>query len=245
VEAFEYIGSVASSLVYFALGSRLVVLGIRTRSLTESLLGSTFLLWSLYYALRISSIGLHGQTVLESQIAIAARIVNDLSSVGFAFFPLLAFRRGSSWGKWLASGIAICLIGGAAGSIWVGDPEGVDPLTNGWWWPEWLGETAAGVWLGVEGFHHYGMGRARVRLGLCEPIVGHRYLLWGFAGLFWTLLSFVAIGQYVDFWATQTWSAALENLAGLFDLTALAMVWLIYFAPAGYQRRINASAVSM
>jgi len=245
VEAFEYIGSTVSSLVYFALGFRLILLGNRTRSTPEWLIGSAFLIWSLYYVLRIFSIGFQGQPALELQMSIAARIVDNLGSVCFAFFPLLAFRRDSTWAKWLATGIAICLFAGAAGSIWVGDPGGLDPLTNGWWWPEWFGEIASGIWIGVEGFHCYGVTRPRIRLGLCEPIVGHRYLLWGFAGMLWTLLDFVVVGQYVEFWATKSWSATLDNLVGLLEIAALAMIWLAYFAPAAYQRKINDSAASI
>ena len=112
------------------------------------------------------------------------------------------------------------------------------------WWCAWIGEIAPAIWIGVEGLHHYGMTRPRVRLGLCEPIVGHRYLLWGIAGVFWTLLDFVIIGQYVEFWATHSWSATLDKFVGFCEIAALATIWLAYFAPAAYQRRINASAVS-
>ena len=241
MEAFDYIGSVASGLVYLALGSRLVWLGARARSAAESLLGSVLLVWSSYYVLRIISIGFQDQPALESQIFIASRIVDSLGSVGSAFFTLLLFRRGSTWAKWLATSIAICLIAGVTGSFLVGDPEGVEPLTNSWWWLEWFGQIASGIWLGTEGFHQYGMTRPRIRLGLCEPIVGHRYLLLGLAGMFWALVDFVVIGQYIDYWATQNWSSALDNLVGLMEIAALAMIWLAYFAPAAYQRWIASS----
>ena len=88
------------------------------------------------------------------------------------------------------------------------------------------------------------MTRSRIRLGLCEPIVGHRYLLLGLMGMIWTLLDFVVVGQYVDYWANHTWSATLDNLVGFLEIAALAMIWLAYFAPAAYQRKINTSAVS-
>jgi hypothetical protein len=42
----------------------------------------------------------------------------------------------------------------------------------------------------------------------------------------------------------ETWSAALDYLIGVFEIAALAMIWLTYFAPAAYQRKLNASAVS-
>jgi hypothetical protein len=244
VEAFDYIGSVVSSLAYFAFGLRLILLGTRTRSGTEWLIGSTFLCWGLYYALWFISIGLQSQPALESQVSSATRAIGTVGGACFAFFPFLLFRRGSTWAKWLATSLAICLIAGTAGSIWVGDPEGIDPLTNGWWWSELFGAIATAIWIGVEGFHHYGVTRSRIRLGLCEPIVGHRYLLWGFAGMLWIFLDLVVVGQYLHFWATQIWSPALDNLIGLLEIAALAMIWLAYFAPAAYQRKINASAAS-
>lgn len=239
-----YIGSAVAGLVYCVLGARLVRLGIRTRSATEWLLGLTFLIWSLSYALWVASASSHGQPALESQLLIASRITTNLGGVGIAFFPLLAFRRESTWAKWLVAGVAISLIAGTAGSNWVGDPEGLKPLTNVWWWIEWVGEITPAIWIGVEGLHHYGTARPRVRLGLCEPIVAHRYLLWGVAGVFWTLLDFVIVVQFVEFWATGSWSPTFDILVGFCETAALAMIWLAFFAPARYQRRINGSTVS-
>ena len=244
MEGSLYIGSAIAGLAYIVLGAGLIRLGIRTRSAAEWLLGLTFILWSLSYIPWIFAVALQGQPSLESQVLIASRIATNLGGVAIAFFPLLAFRRGSTWAKRLAVSIAACLIVGTAASIWTGDPEGVEPITNAWWWLEWIGEIAPAIWIGAEGLHHYGTTRPRVRLGLCEPIVGHRFLLWGIAGVFWTLLDFVIVGQYVEFWATHSWSATLDKFVGFCEVTALTMVWLAYFTPAAYQRKINAPAVS-
>ena len=244
MEASAYIGSVLAGVAYFVLGACLVRLGIRTRSAAEGLLGLTFLIWALSFALWAIAIALQGQPTRESQLLIESHIANSLAGIGIAYFPLLAFRIGSTWAKRLSACIAICLIVGTVGSIWVGDSEGVDPLTNVWWWLEWISEIAPVIWIGFEGLHHYGTTRTRVRLGLCEPIVGHRYLLWGIAGVFWTLSYFVVVGLYTEFWVTQSWSAVLDNLVGFCEIAALAMIWLAFFAPARYQRRINSPAVS-
>jgi hypothetical protein len=244
VEESAYIGSAAAGLVYFVLAARLVPLGIRNRSAAEWLLGLTFLIWALSYTFWITHLVLQNQPALESQLLIASHLTTNLGGAGIAFFPALAFRRRSTWAQWLSVSIAICIVVGTAGSIWAGDFEGVEPLTNVWWWFEWIGEITPAIWIGVEGLHHYGTTRHRIRLGFCEPIVGHRYLLWGIAGAFWTLLDFVSVSQYVEFWATRYWSATLDNLVGFCEIAALAMIWLAYFAPAAYQRKINASAVS-
>jgi hypothetical protein len=244
MEGNAYIGSAIAGLVYFVLGARLVRLGSRTGSAAEWLLGLTFLIWTLSYTLWVIAIALQGQPALESQLLIASRLATNLGGVGFVFFPLLAFRRGSTWAKWLSASGAICLIIGSVGSIWVGDPEGIEPLSNVWWWFDWIGEIAPAIWIGVEGLHHYGTTRPRVRLGLCEPIVAHRFLLWGIAGVFWTLLDFVIVGQYVEFWATHSWSATLDSLVGFCEIAALAMIWLAFFTPARYRRMVNRPVVS-
>jgi hypothetical protein len=181
MEGNIYIGSAITSLVYLALGTRLLWLGIRTRSAVAWLLGLTFLVWALSYAPWVFASSFRDQPALESQSLIAARIATNLGGIGIALFPLLAFRSGSTWAKRLSVSIAIFLVVGTAGSIWVGDPEGVEPLTNVWWWFGWIGEIAPAIWIGAEGFHHY---------------------------------------------------------------AALAMIWLAFFSPAAYQRKINSSAAS-
>jgi hypothetical protein len=60
----------------------------------------------------------------------------------------------------------------------------------------------------------------------------------------WILLELASIVQSFDFWAHRSWSTSFDILVGFFEVAALAMIWLAYFAPAAYQRKINASAVS-
>jgi hypothetical protein len=57
-------------------------------------------------------------------------------------------------------------------------------------------------------------------------------------------VDFVVIGQSVEFWAARSWSAPLDFMVGFSEIGALTMIWLAYFPPATYQRRINASAIS-
>ena len=244
MEESAYIGLTVAGLVYFALGARLVWLGIRAGSNGERLLGLTFLIWGLSYVFWVIPIAIQAARDLESQFFIAAHITTNIGDIGFTFVPYLTFRRGSTWAKWLVAAIATFLVAGAAGSIWAGDAEGVDLIRNGWWWSEWIAHVTPSIWIGVEGLHHYGTSRRGVRLGLCEPIASHRYLLWGLAGVSWTLLELASIVQSFDFWAHRSWSTSFDILVGFFEVAALAMIWLAYFAPAAYQRKINASAVS-
>ena len=107
MEESAYIGSAAAGLVYLVLGASLTRLGIRTKSAAECLLGLTFMTWTLTYAFWISAIVLQDQPALESQAYIASHIATVLGEIGFAYFPLLAFRRGSTWAQWLSASITI------------------------------------------------------------------------------------------------------------------------------------------
>jgi hypothetical protein len=244
VEESGYLGAAIAGLVYCALGTRLLRLAARSRSASDWLLGSSCVLWMLGYGFWVTAIAFQLQPVLESDLLITSRILDSLGNGVFAYFPLLAFRRGSSWGRWLSAGLVTCAVVGTAGSIRAGDLEGVAPLTNLWWWLDWFSGLAPAIWIGSEGFHHYGMSRRRIRLGLCEPIVSHRSLLWGFAGVFWILLECVVVVQYIEFWATRRWSVGLDYLVGICELGALTMIWLIFFPPAIYRRWIERSAAS-
>jgi hypothetical protein len=237
-----YIGSAAAGLAYLVLAVRLLWLGIRTGMAAARLLGLAFLLWTLTYVFWVAAVALQNQPALDAQFSISSHIANNLGEIAFAYFPLLVFRQGSTWAKCLSASIAICLVVGTTGSILAGDAAGAEPLTNAWWWFEWLGETTNTIWVGAEGLNHYGISRRRVRLGLCEPIEGHRYLLWGIAGILWTLLSFVVVGQYVEAWAAGSRSALLDNTVGLIEFVALAMVWFIFFPPRFYQHWLAGSA---
>jgi hypothetical protein len=63
----------------------------------------------------------------------------------------------------------------------------------------------------------------------------------GVAGASWTLLDLVVVGQYIEFWVTRSRSATLDYLVGFCEITALAMIWLVFFPPTIYQRWIERS----
>ena len=84
MEESAYIGSALSGLVYFALGARLVWLGIRTGSTPERLLGLSFLTWGLSYLFWIIPIALQTQPIVESQLLLVGRILNNIGNIVIA-----------------------------------------------------------------------------------------------------------------------------------------------------------------
>jgi hypothetical protein len=240
VDYYTYIGEFIAGPVYLVAGARLCVLSLRTGEASDRLLSVSLLLWSLSYFLYVLPyVFVSDESLVPLFFDVAWRIADYAADISFALFTRSVFRRHDRWAAWLVAGIAICLIVGVAGSVWVGDWEGAHPLTNPWYWLEWGGGIAAPVWMGVEGFHHYHMARQRLRLGLCEPLVCNRFLLWGLSGMLWMTGELIAIAQNIGYEITQVWSSSVGLVVASLDLSAVGVMWLVFFPPTFYRNWIN------
>jgi hypothetical protein len=232
---------VIAGLAYLIAGFRLYRLSVRTGEAPERLLGATFLVWSLSYLCWQLPIALETGS-LAMPLLFAGRISEDIGSVTFALFLRVVFRNQERWATWLVVAVAVGMMVGIGGSLWVGDWEGTRPLSNPWWWLEIVGIVAVFAWTGIEGFIQHHKARQRLRLGLCDPTVCNRYLLWGLTGVVWTVYQFAAIVQQIEYEATQVWSASMDSVTGGLDLAAIALIWLVFFPPRFYQRWVAGAA---
>jgi hypothetical protein len=81
-----------------------------------------------------------------------------------------------------------------------------------------------------------------VRLGLCDPLVCNRYLLWALFGTLQVCLSLILLPQYAEYETTNQFAATWDTLYGTIEIVSLVMIWLVFFPPAFYQRWIQGSA---
>ena len=243
MEAGAYIGGVIAGLAFLFAGVRLSRLSLRTGEAPERLIGATFLLWSVSYFVWEVPIMLGDESTVMPCF-VAGRLLNIFGIVTFVLFLRLVFRSQERWAWWLVTGVTLSLLIGFGGSISVGDWEGVDPLGNPWWWLENLGSNASVIWMGYEGLSHYRMARQRLRLGLCDPLVCNRYLLWGLAGVIWAFWEVASTAQAIEYQVTQVWSATMDSLVGGIEIGVIAMIWLVFFPPAFYRRWINRDVVA-
>jgi hypothetical protein len=186
MEESAFLGGVVAGLVSFIVGVRLIRLSWRSQKSPEFLLGVTLFLWGLAYACWQIPCATANQP-LTRPLFFAGRVFTCAATIFFASFTWIAFRSRARWAKALVFAIAIGVFAGVAGSTTVGDWEGVRPLSDPWWWADWAAAVVALSWVGVEGFINYRNARQRVRLGLCDPLVCNRYLLWGITGIVWTV----------------------------------------------------------
>jgi hypothetical protein len=240
VEESAYVGGVIVCLGYLIVGARLGLLSLKTREMPERLLSVTFLLWGAAYICWQLPLILKDESIFHS-LYTTGRILTDAGTVASAFFLRLVFRPGSRIAIGVVGGIAVGLALGIAGSGWMGDWASIDPVRNPWWWVEWAAIVVSVAWIGVEGFHHYGMSRRRRRLGLCSSLDCSRYLLWGLTGVIWVIYEMFYAIQQIEFQATGAFSASLDFVASMLEVVPTAMIWLIFIPPAAYQRWITRS----
>jgi hypothetical protein len=241
MEDNAYIGGAIAGLVYLVAGFRLVRLSFQTREAPERLLGVTFLVWSVSYLFWQLGIAL-GNESLVTPFMFIGHLTNEAGDLTFLLFMRIVFRSVDRWALWFVMGLALCTLIGLGGSVWVGDWESTRPLSNPFYWAEIVVGTGLVVWIAAEGLHHYRMARQRLRLGLCDPLVCNRYLLWGLTGVVWFFIDALVIVNDVSFELTGVWPATLDIAIGASELGAIALIWLVFFPPRFYQRWIGDAA---
>ena len=228
--------------VYLYVGLRLYLLSVRTRRRPELLIAACFLLWALsylFYDLPFAVVRM--DALVPAVCSYASLVALGLGNVAFAFFIRSVFRPGERWATWLVAAIVIGVVAGVAGSAWVGDWEGIDPLANPWYWLEYFGSFAPTIWMVAEGFAHYFKARRRLKLGLCEPLACNRFLLWGIAGALWMILEGVTTANDFVNAITGQWSFLLNLGIALFEVVPVAIIGFVFFPPRFYCRWVGRS----
>jgi hypothetical protein len=240
MEEHAYIGELISAIVYLYAGARLLRLSSRTGEVPERLLGAAFLVTGISFLLYDLPIILHSES-LWTPLSFAGRVVYLPAPVLLAVFTHRVFRPESVWASWMPCGCAVLLAAGVGGSVWSGDLEGFS-ISSPWFWAEWAGITFPFAWAGVEALAHHRRARRRLRLGLCDPLVCNRYLLWGFFGAMQVLVCAAVIPSYATYEHEGAFSAMWDTLISAGEISSLALIWLIFFSPAFYRRWIQGAA---
>jgi hypothetical protein len=93
-------------------------------------------------------------------------------------FAWLTFRRDDAWARALVAIVAAVMVAGYAG-IWIAGDFALSLVPGVAYWITWAARTSVFLWLLIESFRYWSLLRRRLRLGLVEPLVANRFLLWG------------------------------------------------------------------
>jgi hypothetical protein len=234
------IGELIASLIYIVAGLRLIRLSRRSQELPERLLGASLLLMGLGSLLYSASelIDVEG---LWTPLNFSGRLAYVVAFVLVAIFTRRVFRPEQRWGHGVVYATALLFASGVGGSAASGDWVGFSP-SSVWYWLEWVGYCVPVTWTAVEAMREHLQARRRVRLGLCEPLVCNRMLLWAIFGALQLASNLISLGQYAEYEREGVFTAGWDALYSAVSISALLMMWIAFFPPAAYRRWIDGAA---
>jgi hypothetical protein len=225
-----------------AVGIKLLALGIRTRRIPELAMGAGYLCFGgLGYPLSAAArAGAGGSPEVSGALLASALLLQNLGVLGCYVFTWQVFRR-DRWGLAAAAAAAVAL-----GASWAG--HGFDPGWTGarsagpWYYTGLAVRAAAFAWAALEAGSYHAQLRRRLRIGLADPVVTHRVLLWCVSStLIVVAFGVFFLGQRSRAGVTATPVVLLTAACGL---GAGAAIWLAFFPPTPYLRWLRAGRLA-
>jgi hypothetical protein len=242
------LGFVAASAL---VAGRLLWLARRTRQRPELLLGlgiggTAVLGYGVLIAAAIlrGGTGTEATTGLERVLHAAGAILHDAGVSMVVLFVLTVFRPRERWARGLATAMGLALWGGHVGWELSNGYRSTLP-GNAFWWLRYAVIWSYPLWTMVESYRYYGILRRRLALGLADPLVTNRFLLWGTASLGTALATWTASLPYFlvgDAAAVLRWSPPIQVATATIGVATVTLYGFTFFAPAWYRRRIAGAA---
>jgi hypothetical protein len=244
VRAFGIVSLGLMALVGVSVGFRLLALGRRTRRQPELLIGLGLLLAAVVGA-PLAALGRAPGIALTplGDLVFACGIAATQFGIALlGAFTWLAFRRDELWATLLFVTLA-----GALGAEWLGIVSAsasgdtlaqVLPRTRPWGIAIVASLAAIFAWSGGESLAHYLRLRRRARIGLGEPVVANRMLLWAIAGFATVVLCGAIAGCMLAGLPPLRHPLPLAAIA-LTSLCASACWALAFLSPATYLARLR------
>ena len=223
-------------------GVRMLLLARRTGGTPERILGAglcglTFVTLpciALGFGLRL------GPVWLEKLLFVAGLLPVIGLAAAIHAFTALVFRP-SSRVAWGLVGLATLLAAvGTAGTILTRFAAWhADRVVSAHWTVLLIGVFVLGfTWSGAESLrYHRVMGR-RLALGLVDPAVCNRFLLWGLGGLGAVLGVVIVIGSLLAGWRVVSHPLPIFGIA-LAGFSVSLSWWLAFLPPAAYLERLR------
>jgi hypothetical protein len=242
VTAFVLMGS--------AVGVRMLLLARRTGGTPERLMGLGFVLvCAVGYPMSFAS-GFGRGSVAEMRLPIwvVATLITQAGIGSIWLFTAEVFRPGVTWARLLtAAGIGALAVS-FAGSVYAfatAPPEaGSIAVARPWLLVGMVGYAGSFFWSAIEGLRHHRMAVRRLALGLADPVVANRFLLWALYGLMASGICVASsIGTFLEL--DPTASPAILLPMGVLGAGASAAMYLAFAPPAWYLARVRARSTQV
>jgi hypothetical protein len=235
VVAFGFGAFFVSSL---AIGVRLVWLAHRNRGLPELLIGLGILgIGPAGFALMVAAMGFQNRPGVAFVCLAAAQLAIAVGAMSAYVFNWTVFRRDAAWARVVIAVAALLFAASFLGRFFVGSYS--LPMRLDFW-------TQIGsfnmivclLWGSLESLRYYGIMRRRARLGLADPLLTNRFLLWGLG------IGSAGVGSLIGNVVMIARGSAMVQLDGLtlsnslFGLASAVLMWIAFLPPAAYRRWI-------
>lgn len=248
--SFYLVSTYAFVLFCMVIGVRLVRLASRNAARPELFLGSAlFLMGGVGYGILITmsfSRGWFGEAGMSwiPGVSLLGKGLHDVGVLCMIAFVVTVFRPTEKWARTLAITMAAVLIVGYIGHALSDGFRDVRPSTP-WYWLGFATIGALPFWNATEAFLYHDQMKRRAALGLADPMVVNRFLLWGIASIFsalavWTVSLPSMLQQPID--RQLALAPFTLSLTAVWGIGAIGSYWLAFFPPAWYARRVKAPA---
>jgi len=239
MEKSAYLISAAAGAFYLIASYRLLRLSGKTGERPELMLGLYFAFTSQWYLLYNAPYFL-GIEALPPLVEHAVEWVYAVGVIPYLLFIRSVFRPDSAPAAAVVMVCSLLLFAGALGSSLGGGFS--NSLSDPAWVTEWIGYTVPCFWMCCEGSISHATARKRVRIGLCDPIVANRYLLFACFGLCQIAACVADLIWAYGNTTTEPASSFATGLLGATEIASVATLWLAFFPPLVYRRWIEGRA---
>ncbi len=175
-------------------------------------------------------------------LATVSLLANWLGISSFFVFTVSVFRPNALWAHTLA-GAAIACMGMACVAELAGialAPDTASSFVVTWGWSATFNAMCILCfgWMSCEGFTEWWKSRRRLALGLSDPVVSNRLLMWGVFGASTTSLCAVLLGVLLTRQPTVT-SPLAQSAQALFGIVSSGAATLAFFPPPAYLAKLR------
>jgi hypothetical protein len=243
MEDLRWIGFGTFFVVSLVIGARLLLLARRTGEIPVPLIGLAVLgVGPLGYGFAMLALATAGRhTITSASLQGSSFLAIFIGAVAQYLFVWYVFRRQARWARPVIYA-AIALLATA---------YACDILENGlvnrrddgsWFWVGMVMRLFAMAWCSVESLLYWSRMRRRLRLGLADPVVTNRFLLWGVgsgAAFLGSAFGFAVIALTgID----SSRIPSFNLIVCMHGLVAAIAMWLAFQPPVCYARWIEGQA---
>jgi len=233
--SLEILTIYAVVVVNLVIGGRLVRKGFKDSAKPELILGwalscdgTEWFLWYLSAYTEAAGTPLGDGFGFLCRVFIAATVCCLLWFTQAVFHPESRLARSAVILGWLG------MFGALAGTAWERDWHGYS-AGGVWIWIEQVTQNCIYAWMLLETGRYYLLLKKRLALGLTEPLVVNRVLLWFiYAGWIFGVQVLVALSVVVAN-REGSYPAAIDAGMALFSVFSAIALWLAFFPPKAYE----------